>query len=141
MERVTQRSQQPSPTPPRDRRTRRHRLHDSPFRPSILSDDPHALERLLEPLRLEFAPLEVFKDAALGLEELARHLVLEVLHVAVLEEGLDDGAELGVLGKRFGESAFPSLELQSRRQPRPTSAARNLPSRSYSCTLDRKSVV
>ena len=81
-------------------------------RPAVVIDDPDALERLLEPLRLEFAPLEFFERRALRLEQFARGSVLQVFRMPVLEEAFDDVAELGVLLQRLGKVLLPCAELQ-----------------------------
>lgn len=65
---------------------------------AVVADDANAGERLLEPLGFLLAPLEILECAALRLEQFACDLVLEVLEVSVLEQRLDDGGELRVLG-------------------------------------------
>jgi hypothetical protein len=90
----------------------RVRRRDGAVRPAVVIDDPDALERLLEPLRLEFAPLEFFERRALRLEQFARGSVLQVFRMPVLEEAFDDVAELGVLLQRLGKVLLPCAELQ-----------------------------
>ena len=108
MERVRERSEKTS-TPALVRSTLRRNEADGNRRGfswgweralgvAVVADDANAGERLLEPLGLLLAPLEILECAALRFEQFACDLVLEVLEVSVLQQRLDDGGELGVLG-------------------------------------------
>lgn len=106
LKRMRQSSQQPPRRPSRKWRARRQRIDQHlsrdarprgrALRYTIVTYDPDPLQRSLEALGFELAPFQFREDRALRFEHVARHFVLEVLEMAVLEEGFDNVGELGV---------------------------------------------
>ena len=82
------------------------------------SRHPSSGERALESAGLELGLLELLERRLLMLDRVERHLVLNVLLVAVEEKLLDDGSEVRVIGERLGPLRLPLVKLawQEQRQ-------------------------